>query len=112
MNDNYKWLNCIPDGWVELARKMIQECEAIDPTYYIIDLKEKWGTLCVTSISECNNNEIYTIEEKYESLSGDICCKCGAPAEWYSTGWILPFCDKHIDKNKLQFYKQMNPLFT
>lgn len=71
--NNYEWLNLIPPGWVELARKMIQECETIDPTYHICDLKEKWG--CLDIIANCDMiywREIDTIEIKYEELSANL----------------------------------------
>ena len=114
--DNYEWLGCIPEGWEELARQMIQKCEAINPTYTIEDLKEKFGSLRVYSyikdyndddwmIPSCNDEEIGKIEEKYEAISARTCCKCGAPAVKYSTGWILPFCDKCGDKEE-KFYKR------
>lgn len=104
--NNYKWLSLIPEGWVELARKMIEECEAIDPTYYICDLKEKWGTLDI--IANCNMTywrEIDMIENKYEELSAKTCCICGKPATKYSTGWILPWCDDCGDMDE-KFYKR------
>ena len=104
--NNYEWLHCIPQGWVELARKMIQECEAIDTTYYICDLKEKWGTLDV--IANCNMTywrEIDMIENKYEELSARTCCICGKPATKISTGWICPYCDDCGNKDE-KFYKR------
>ena len=106
--DNYEWLNSIPSGWIELARKMIEECEAIDPTYYICDLKEKWGTLDI--IANCNMDywrEIDEIENRYESLSARTCCVCGQPAVKYSTGWILPWCD-NCGKDEEKYYKRFN----
>lgn len=106
--NNYQWLNLIPPGWVKIARAMIEECETIDPTYYICDLKEKWGTLDI--IANCDMTywrEIDAIENKYEELSARTCCKCGAPATKYSTGWILPWCDKcGVDEEK--YYKRFN----
>ena len=104
--NNYKWLSLIPKGWVELARKMIEECEAIDPTYCICDLKEKWGTLDI--IANCNMTywrEIDIIENKYEELSARTCCICGKPATKISTGWICPYCDNCGDKDE-KFYKR------
>lgn len=105
---NYDWLHCIPQGWEEIGRQMIQECEAIDPTYYICDLKEKWGTLDI--IANCDMTywrEIDMIENKYEELSARTCCKCGKSATKYSTGWILPWCDDCGDKDE-KFYKRFN----
>ena len=107
--NNYEWLEfALPSGWIELGYNMIKECEAAEPDFEIIDLKEKWGMIrmychpCTDKISE--------IEHKYEKLSARTCCKCGAPAKWYSTGWILPFCENHINKNEEKFYKKINPL--
>ena len=104
--NNYEWLFLIPKGWVKLARKMIEECEAIDPTYHICDLKEKWGTLDI--IANCDMNcwrEIDVIENKYEELSAKTCCICGKPATKFSTGWICPYCDDCGDKDE-KFYKR------
>lgn len=90
--NNYSWLDLIPTGWIELARKMIEECEAIDPNYEITDLKEKWGMLCTYSNS--SNPATTEIEDKYEALSARICNICGKPATKVSTSWILPWCDE------------------
>lgn len=48
--NNYDWLYCIPQGWEKIGRQMIQECEAIDPKYQILDMKEKYGMLRICSI--------------------------------------------------------------
>ena len=105
MNDaNYKWLFLIPEGWIQIAQQMIEECEAINPSYQIEDLKEKWGELRVVSyiknyddnewlLPAYNDKEIEEIENKYTTQSARTCCKCGKPATKYSTGWILPWCD-------------------
>ena len=99
MENNYEWLDLIPQGWVNIARKMIQECEAIDPTYTIIDMKEKWGHLDVYSYTQldedyfAHSEGIHNIEKKYWDISAKICCVCGAPATRMSKGWVLPFCD-------------------
>ena len=112
---NYDWLHCIPQGWEELARRMIAECEAIDSTYTIDDLKEKFGSMCVYSHCQSwydNDNEINdcgraigNIEDKYETLSARTCCACGHPATKISTGWICPYCDNCGDKDE-KFYKR------
>ena len=103
---NYEWLNLIPQGWVNLARKMVEECEAIDPSYHICDLKEKWGILDITSNYDMTYwREIDIIENKYEELSARTCCICGKPATKISTGWICPFCDDCGTKDE-KFYKR------
>ena len=114
--NNYDWLNLIPPGWENLARKMIQECEAINPSYQIADMKEKWGELRVYSfikdyddndwlIPSHNDEEIDKIEIKYIEQSSKICCICGKPATKFSTGWICPYCDNCGDKDE-KFYKR------
>ena len=109
-SDNYEWLNYIPDGWRALAREMIEKCEIIDPTYTIEDLKEKYGSMRTYSYCKSwydhdsdgtnliDRDAIDKIEHEYELISGRTCCKCSAPAVKYSTGWILPFCDKCGDE--------------
>ena len=103
--DNYDWLNLIPEGWEKLGRAMIEECEAINPSYQIEDMKEKWGRLRISSyirdyddsewlLPACNDKEIEEVENKYIKLSAQTCCICGKPATKISTGWICPYCDK------------------
>lgn len=108
--NNYDWLNCIPEGWEEIGRQMIAECEAIDPSYQIEDLKEKWGELRVYSYIEDyddikRKNKIEAVENKYIQQSAKTCCVCGKPATRISTGWICPYCDDCGDKEE-KFYKR------
>ena len=114
--NNYEWLDYIPEGWYELARNMIEECEIINPTYTIEDLKEKFGSMRIYSlikdyndndwmIPSCNDDEIEAIENKYEALSAQTCCKCGKPATKYSTGWVLPWCDE-CGTDEEKYYKR------
>ena len=103
MNDaNYEWLFLIPEGWVQIAQQMIEECEAIEPNYTIADMKEKWGELRVVSYipdkerwstPSDHADKLIEIEDKYTGQSARICCRCGKPATKYSTDWILPWCD-------------------
>lgn len=91
MDTNYDWIDFLPSGWHELARKMIQECKIVFPDFKIYELKEKFGAL------RCYHNgpqEVDDITDRYENLTSKTCCKCGAPATKYSTSWILPWCDK------------------
>ena len=114
MNDkNSNWLFSIPPGWDKLCRAMIEECEAINPSYQIEDLKEKWGCLCVSSyirdyednewlLPASNDKEIEKIENKYIAQSARTCCICGAPVTNFSTGWLCPYCDEcYKDRFKL-----------
>lgn len=101
--NNYEWVELLPNGWHELARKMIKECETIYPEWEITDLKEKFGAICCY---DCGApKEVYDIIEKYENLSARTCCRCGKPATKFSTGWICPYCDDCGDKDE-KFYKR------
>ena len=116
--ENYDWLCCIPQGWEKIGHEMIQECEAINPSYQIVDIKEKFGELRICSyIKDYNDNEwllpasndkeIEEIENKYIAQSARTCCKCGKPATKYSTGWILPWCD-NCGTKEYGPYKEFN----
>ena len=101
--NNYDWLNLIPEGWVELAREMIQKVKTIYPEFEITDLKEKYGRLvCYDTGVPAEANDIIV---EYEILSARTCCICGKPATKISTGWICPYCDDCGDKDE-KFYKR------
>ena len=103
--NNYEWIDSVPRGWHELARKMIEECEAIYPDWKIVDLKEKFGAI------RCYDNgspkEVQEIIDKYEAISARTCCNCGKPATRISTGWILPWCDNCGDGDEAH-YRRFN----
>lgn len=94
--NNYEWVELIPPGWAKLATDMIEKCEAIYPKWEIIELKEKWGTLCCTDVGtpDTVQPQIDKIIDYYEHLSIHTCNKCGRPATKISIGWILPWCDE------------------
>ena len=102
--DNYDWLVDIPEGWVLLARNMLDEIKVVNPSFEVTDMKEKWGMLRVYGWYE--DEETEAIIRKYEKLSSFTCCHCGMPATKLSTGWILPWCDRcGIDDEK--YYKRL-----
>ena len=113
--NNYEWIEfSLPSGWHEIAHQMIKECESIDSTYTIIDLKEKFGSMRVYSYCKSWYDDkemedygftISNIEDKYEQLSSKTCCKCGKPATKVSTGWVLPWCDK-CGTDEEKYYKR------
>ena len=104
--NNYEWVKInLPSGWTELGRKMIEECEAAEPNFEIIDLKEKWGSIRVSYYPY--TDKLRDIVYKYEHLSKQTCCKCGKPAIKISTGWVLPWCDK-CGTDEEKYYKRFN----
>ena len=58
----------------------------------VAEVKEKWGQL---RVGACAPNGILDVIEYYENASWDYCVFCGRPANYQTTGWILPVCEKH-----------------
>lgn len=101
--NNYGWLECIPNGWVHLGNQMIEECEAAEPNFEIVDLKEKWGEIRLCGYP--HTEKILEIEDKYAKISQHTCCQCGKPATKVSLGWICPWCDE-CGTNEEKYYKR------
>lgn len=94
-------LDNLADGW----RKAFGErmCEEIDgivkswpeerrKNFRIMDIKEKWGHLCI--YTNYIDSDINKIISKYSLISEFTCIHCGEPAHWITRGWYMPICDK------------------
>ena len=94
------WLDSIPDGWrLAFSKDMCEELQAelervnfVDK-YVVLDVKEKWARLEWYTGSIPRDSNLFEIAEKYGDMSEKICCYCGKPAKWRTTGYILPLCD-------------------
>lgn len=91
----------IPEGWrASFIEDMCAEIDAELQTwtqlardnYYLIQVKEKYGTLRWYDSTETPKLE--QIITKYEQISMNTCFVCGKPATLLSSGWILPYCDE------------------
>ncbi len=92
-NENAYWLELIPSGWTGLAYKMIEECEAIDPTFEVIGYDNNSNDLWLVGDSaEEYHEQIVATIRKYAEKSKHICCQCGAPAK--RKNYFMPFCEK------------------
>ena len=69
----------------------------------ITQIKEKYGTLRMYSNFE--TKKIRKIIGKYSALSERTCYFCGEPAEFVSTGYILPYCRKCTKLHKTEQYE-------
>lgn len=94
-------LDSMEDGWRNaFGLKMCEEIrDALieDDDLYrwrIVQMKEKYGVLCIYDNGHRPSSRIPYIIEKYEKLSRYICIKCGAKATRMTLGWISPFCDR------------------
>lgn len=104
---SYTLLHSIPQGWMKTFG--IQFCEDLKEvlksytkdvrkSFRIYDIKEKWGRLQIS----CNwyTPEIENVLVKYEKLSQRTCIFCGHKAKWLSKGYILPYCNDCMKKEK------------
>lgn len=85
-------------GWADL---LIATCELLSETDQppvLTDIKEKFGTLRIYSMSfEDLHDEI---EDAAMQLSARICERCGAPGETRPGGWISTLCDTHFEERR------------
>ena len=87
----------IPHGWYKLFFQLcsdikpILEKEGVLYDFYFIQVKEKYNKL----ICYYNNapKEVGDIISRYEIMASYICCKCGKPAVFETTGYIASYCD-------------------
>jgi len=96
----------LPDGWkIAFLEPLLKELDAaikkLPPAqqeeFYLLDVKEKYGSLRIYPI--WYTNEIDKVIDKYSEISERTCYDCGAPATKISTGWIEPYCDEHAPPN-------------
>jgi hypothetical protein len=86
----------IPNGWYRLFYQMcddikpILEREGLMDKFYFAQVKEKFNQLrCYANIDVPEVDEIIA---KYEFLATNVCVRCGAPAEYETTGYIASIC--------------------
>lgn len=100
----YSLLDCMPIGWnkafgLQMAKEIKQWLKEHNITdYEITDVKEKWGRL-----HWYDNGPIQLYEDvilKYEKMSFELCIRCGKKASHVSKGYILPFCEDCMQKEK------------
>lgn len=96
----YTWLDYIPDGWRlafadELCERIQKDLEEhnFENQFAIIDIKEKWGQLDISTSPIKRESKLYEILSEYRDKSMDICINCGKPVEWVTKGWTTYICD-------------------
>lgn len=106
---DYHYINGeeLPAGWFELFLQMCEDIkEPLEKAGFIdkfrfSQIKEKYGSMrCYTSGAP---QEVCDIIDKYEILSEQVCCKCGAPASLQTLGYISPYCSKcYYETNQVE----------
>lgn len=92
----------LPAGWFELFMQMCEDIKAplVKADYLdkfrFSQLKEKYGSMRVYTFGA--PQEVNDVISKYEFLSQQVCCMCGKPAKYMTSGWICPFCEEHVSK--------------
>lgn len=97
----------MPIGWYKaFGKELCKELNDVihksnegckdDGKIYLIQVKEKYGELRI--YTSYTNDEMEEVISKYEQLSYNTCCKCGAHADTMSNGYILPFCNECYKK--------------
>lgn len=97
----YTWMDSMPQGWrIAFGDDLLEELDTIlrkyecRDSYYIIQIKEKYGGLRWYDDGICSESyEDYgKCMDKYEQLSYNTCIACGKPAEYTTRGWVVPIC--------------------
>ena len=99
----YSEIDSLDSGWMRaFGMDLLKELKAQLKKdnylykYRIVDIKEKYGSLCwYSALSPKGEMEIIS---KYEKLSEHTCIYCGRPAKYITTGYILPYCEKCISE--------------
>ncbi|MBQ2183839.1 MAG: hypothetical protein II399_04315 [Lachnospiraceae bacterium] len=106
---DYTWEDELPPGWRKaFCPQMWDELKVIlEKADYVKEfrwaqIKEKYGGL---RLYDCGvpysiHKEYMEWSTKYESLSENVCIKCGKPATRQTTGWITFVCDECAKKIK------------
>lgn len=101
------WKKAFGQQYLDDLKKQLKKDKMLYK-WRITDIKEKYGRLNLY----CNyaSDELYAIINKYENLSWGTCIKCGKPARYTSKGYIAPYCEDCIKKDKMGMYTDRNNL--
>lgn len=97
----------IGQGWYDIIRKLSAKLENYimmlpldeQPKYYVVQVKEKFGSLRFYMDGPFTNAMDAAIREA-ETATRTTCEVCGGPGEMRSGGWIQVRCDHHT-RNKV-----------
>lgn len=100
---DYTWYDCLDKGWKKAfgkhfskdLKKQLKKDNQLK-TFRFSDIKEKWGSLHI--YTQGCSEECWKLFDRYEELSSHICIECGRKAHYKTTGYILPYCEKHLKK--------------
>lgn len=105
-------------GWVTVLTDMFDQINAVmdaaqvpRSALNIIQIKEKFGSLRMyydiqdvdlsipDDVKDRLDDQIEDIVNRAENVTERTCVVCGAKAEYFSTGWVLPYCEHCAREN-------------
>lgn len=100
-------IDAMDDGWFRaFGMQMLDELKAqlkkekMLYKYRIMQIKEKYGDLRWYDAG--SSDEVFNIIQKYSDISYHTCITCGRPADYITSGYILPLCKKHINPQDIE----------
>lgn len=94
------WGKYLPDpGWDDLLLELDGRLAEIDPSYTVLQAKEKFGTLryyvsASDGAAPGSGDKLRELTMYFEDRSAHTCEQCGADgAKARHTGWIKTLCD-------------------
>lgn len=66
--------------------------------YCILQVKEKYGHLCVYDAGVPIGCKVEDIIGKYSRQSECVCIKCGTDGKMVNAGWFIPLCERCFSK--------------
>ncbi len=87
----------VPQGWRNLALKLIDDLFKAGWDGCLGQIKEKFGELRLYPRGSWTEEmtDLYT-EARFKSR--EICVVCGEPGTMFLEGWMSPYCDEHKPK--------------
>ena len=104
------------DGWQkafvpQMLDEMFQVLGSYVEDFEVYQIKEKYGSLTIywgwdfrdyTDEEDRDRKEIddaiKNIVEKYRKISEHTCVQCGGKATFFSSHWVIPWCDNCRDR--------------
>lgn len=93
------WYDAIPEGWRKAFGKQLSKelkialkKDGILKTFRFMDIKEKWGELCLYNNGVGNNTD--RVITKYEKMALAYCIHCGKPVRYVTHGYITYICEE------------------
>ena len=100
-------IDAMDDGWFRaFGMQLLDELKAqlkkdkMLYKYRIMQVKEKFGGL--RWYDSASSQEVFNILQKYEDMSYHTCISCGRPADYITSGYILPFCKNCIKPQDIE----------